>query len=53
VSHQVGLTLAQCSVDFKDGDKTNEIGAMPELLQNLVLEHGLDSYCINGINLVV
>ena len=38
VSHQVGLTLAQCSVDFKDGDKTNEIGAMPELLQNLVLE---------------
>ncbi len=38
VSHEIGLTLAQCSVDFKDGDKTNEIGAMPELLQNLVLE---------------
>ncbi|MHA2302627.1 MAG: ISAs1 family transposase [Candidatus Thorarchaeota archaeon] len=38
VSHQLGLTLAQCSVDFKDGDKTNEIGAMPEVLKNLVLE---------------
>ena len=38
VSHQLGLTLAQCSVDFKDGDKTNEIGVMPEVLQNLVLE---------------
>jgi len=35
VSHRLGLTLAQCS---KDGDKTNEIGVMPELLQNLVLE---------------
>ena len=38
VSHKLGLTLAQCSVDMNDGDKTNEIGAMPELLQNLVLE---------------
>jgi len=38
VSHKLGLTLAQCSVDFKDGDKTNEIGVMPEVLQNLVLE---------------
>lgn len=38
VSHKLGLTLAQCSVDFKDGDKTNEIGVMPEVLQNLMLE---------------
>ena len=38
VSHKLGLTLAQCSVDFKDGDKTNEIGVMPEVLQNLVLK---------------
>ena len=38
VSHKLGLTLAQCSVDMKDGDKTNEIGVMSELLQNLVLE---------------
>ncbi len=38
VSHRLGLTLAQCSVDLKDGNKTNEIGVMPEVLQNLVLE---------------
>ena len=38
VSHKLGLTLAQCSVDMNNGDKTNEIGAMPEILQNLVLE---------------
>ena len=38
VSHKLGLTLAQCSVEMNDGDKTNEIGVMPELLQNLVLE---------------
>lgn len=38
VSHKLGLTLAQCSVDFKNGDKTNEIGVMPEVLQNLALE---------------
>jgi len=38
VCHKLGLTLAQCSVDMNDGDKTNEIGAMPEILQNLVLE---------------
>jgi predicted transposase YbfD/YdcC len=38
VCHKLGLTLAQCSVDFKDGYKTNEIGVMPEVLQNLVLE---------------
>jgi hypothetical protein len=38
VSHKLGLTLAQCSVDGKPDDKTNEIGVMPEILQNLVLE---------------
>jgi predicted transposase YbfD/YdcC len=38
VSHKLGLTLAQCSVDGEPDDKTNEIGAMPEILQNLVLE---------------
>jgi len=38
VSHRLGLTLAQCSVDLKDGDKTNEIGVMPEVLQSLALE---------------
>jgi predicted transposase YbfD/YdcC len=34
VSHKLGLTLAQCSVD----SKTNEIGTIDEVLQNLVLE---------------
>ena len=34
VSHKLGLTLAQCSVD----SKTNEIGTIDELLQDLVLE---------------
>jgi predicted transposase YbfD/YdcC len=34
VSHKLGLTLAQCSVD----GKTNEIGTMDALLQDLVLE---------------
>lgn len=34
VSHKLGLTVAQCSVD----GKTNEIGSMDEMLKNLVLE---------------
>jgi predicted transposase YbfD/YdcC len=34
VSHSLGVTLAQCSVD----GKTNEIGTIHEVLQNLVLE---------------
>ena len=34
VSHKLGLTLAQCSVE----SKTNEIGTIDEVLQNLVLE---------------
>ena len=34
VSHKLGLTLAQCSVD----SKTNEIGTIDEVLQDLVLE---------------
>ena len=38
VSHKLGLTLAQCSVTGESDDKTNEIGIMPEILQNLVLE---------------
>jgi len=38
VSHQLGLTLAQCSVDGKPDDNTNEIGAMPQVLKSLVLE---------------
>jgi len=38
VSHQLGLTLAQCSVDGKTDAKTNEIGVMPEVLENLVLK---------------
>jgi len=38
VSHELGLTLAQCSVDGKPENNTNEIGAMPQVLQELVLE---------------
>lgn len=34
LSHRLGLTLAQCAVD----DKTNEIPAILEILQGLVLE---------------
>src|SRR4030042_6620403 len=34
VSHGLGLTLAQCSVD----SKTNEIGKISEVLKSLVLE---------------
>ena len=34
VSHKLGLTLAQCSVD----KGTNEIGTIDEILKNLVLE---------------
>jgi predicted transposase YbfD/YdcC len=34
VSHGLGLTLAQCSID----SKTNEIGVIGEVLKNLVLE---------------
>lgn len=34
LSHRLGLTLAQCSVD----DKTNEITAISEILRGLVLE---------------
>jgi predicted transposase YbfD/YdcC len=34
VSHELGMTLAQCSVD----GKTNEIGAICELLKSLVIE---------------
>jgi predicted transposase YbfD/YdcC len=34
VSHKLGLTMAQCSVD----SKTNEIGTMDEILQNIVLK---------------
>ena len=38
VSHRLGLTLAQCSVDGKTDAKTNEIGVMPEVLESLVLK---------------
>ena len=38
VSHGLGLTLAQCSVDGKTDAKTNEIGVMPEVLESLVLK---------------
>ena len=38
VCHGPGITFAQCSVDVKKGDKTSEIGVMPEMPQNLVLE---------------
>ncbi len=34
VSHKLGLTLAQCSVH----SKTNEIGTIDEVLQNIVLK---------------
>jgi predicted transposase YbfD/YdcC len=34
VSHKLGLTVAQCSVD----SKTNEIGTIDEVLQDIVLE---------------
>ena len=34
VSHRLGLTLAQCSVD----SKTNEIGGVDDVLKSLVLE---------------
>ena len=34
VSHKLGLTLAQCSVD----KETNEIGKIDEILNNIVLE---------------
>ena len=34
VSHKLGLTMAQCSVD----SKTNEIGTIDEVLQNIVLK---------------